>query len=303
MKSFQTPLAFKASLEQRLRTRSQKTGTDLHRLRQLVIYERFLTRVFQIFGDDAVLKGGVVLELRLESARATKDIDLNLRGQPESILERLREAGRLDLNDFLSFEITLDEKSPDIQAEGLRYGGIRFKSQAFLAGKVYGSRYGVDVALADFNSQAETIRSPSFLEFADVEPSVFRVYPVELHIAEKFHAYTLPRTTPNSRVKDLPDIALLATLRELELTKVRDAIRLTFSKRKTHPLPDAFAGPPDFWESPYARLASSNRLPWKNLEDVWTAGKVFLEPALSDGEAIWNPEEWAWHSTDQSDPR
>ena len=82
MKSFQTPLAFKASLEQRLRTRSQKTGTDLHRLRQLVIYERFLTRVFRVFGDDAVLKGGVVLELRLESARATKDIDLNLRGRP-----------------------------------------------------------------------------------------------------------------------------------------------------------------------------------------------------------------------------
>ena len=114
MNSFQTPLAFKASLEQRLRTRSQKTGTDLHRFRQLVIYERFLTRVFQSFGDDAVLKGGVVLELRLESARATKDIDLNLKGQPESILERLQAAGRLDLNDFLSFEITLDEKFPDI---------------------------------------------------------------------------------------------------------------------------------------------------------------------------------------------
>lgn len=303
MKSFQTPLAFKASLEQRLRTQSQKTGTDLHRLRQLVIYERFLTRVFRVFGDDAVLKGGVVLELRLESARATKDIDLNLRGQPESILERLREAGRLDLNDFLSFEITLDEKSPDIQAEGLRYGGIRFKSQAFLAGKVYGSRYGVDVALANFDSQAEAIRSPSFLEFAGVESSVFQVYPVELHLAEKFHAYTLPRTTPNSRVKDLPDIALLATLRQLELTKVRDAIRLTFDKRKTHSIPDAFASPPDFWESPYARLASSNRLPWKNLEDVWAAAKVFLEPTLSDGEAIWSPEEWAWHSTDQSDPR
>lgn len=64
MKSFQTPLAFKASLEQRLRTRSQETGTDLHRLKQLVIYERFLTRIFHIFGDDAVIKGGIVLELK-----------------------------------------------------------------------------------------------------------------------------------------------------------------------------------------------------------------------------------------------
>jgi hypothetical protein len=135
-----------------------------------------------------------------------------------------------------------------------------------------------------------------------VESSVFQVYPVELHLAEKFHAYTLPRTTPNSRVKDLPDIALLATLRELDLAKVRDAIRLTFERRQTHPTPDAFVTPPDFWEAPYARLASSNGLPWKTLEAVWTAAKVFLEPALNDGEAIWNPEEWSWHFTHQSDP-
>ena len=296
MKSFQTPLAFKASLEQRLRTRSRDIGTDLHRLRQLVIYERFLARVFRIFGDDAVLKGGVVLELRLESARATKDIDLNLKGHPETILERLQASGRLDLGDFLSFEITLDEKSPDIQAEGLLYGGVRFKSQAYLAGKIYGSRYGVDVALADFNSQAEVIQTPSLLEFAGVEPTVFQIYPIELHLAEKLHAYTLPRATPNSRVKDLPDIALLATLRELDLASVRDAIRQTFARRRTHPIPDTFAEPPDFWKAPYDRLASSNRLPWKNIEDVWKAAKVFLEPALGDGEGIWNPDEWAWQT-------
>jgi len=302
MKSFKTPLAFKASLEQRLRARSKETGSDLHRLRQLVIYERFLARIFRIFGDDAVLKGGVVLELRLESARATKDIDLNLKGHPESILVRLQEAGRLDLSDFLSFEITLDAKSPDIQAEGLRYGGIRFKSQAYLAGKVYGSRYGVDVALADFNSRAETLESLSFLEFAGVESSVFQLYPVELHLAEKFHAYTLPRPRPNSRVKDLPDIALLATLRELDLEKVRAAIRMTFEQRQTHSIPDVFAVPPDFWEAPYGRLASSNRLPWKNLEDVWKAAKIFLEPALGDDEGSWNPDEWAWQIAGQTGP-
>lgn len=94
---FETPLAFKQSLEQRLRDKAAKTRSDLNRLRQVLIYERFLTRVFKIFGDDAVLKGGIVLQLRLERARATKDVDLGLRGEPQTILERLQEAGRLDL--------------------------------------------------------------------------------------------------------------------------------------------------------------------------------------------------------------
>ncbi len=79
-KRFETPLAFKQSLEQRLRDKAALTGVDINRLRQVLIYERFLTRVFEVFGDDAVLKGGVVLELRLERARATKDVDLGLKG-------------------------------------------------------------------------------------------------------------------------------------------------------------------------------------------------------------------------------
>ena len=122
---FETPLAFKQSLEQRLRDKAATTGTDLNRLRQVLVYERFLARVFEVFGDDAVLKGGIVLELRLERARATKDVDLGLRGNPQTILERLQEAGRLALGDFLTFEVVRDAKHPDILTEGLSYEGFR----------------------------------------------------------------------------------------------------------------------------------------------------------------------------------
>ena len=93
---FETPLAFKQSLEQRLRDKAATTRTGLNRLRQVLVYERFLARVFEVFGDDAVLKGGIVMELRLERARATKDVDLGIRGNPETILERL-----WDLNGWL----------------------------------------------------------------------------------------------------------------------------------------------------------------------------------------------------------
>jgi hypothetical protein len=39
-RTFATPAALKASLEDRLRARSRATGADLQRLRQLVVYDR-----------------------------------------------------------------------------------------------------------------------------------------------------------------------------------------------------------------------------------------------------------------------
>ena len=80
-------MAFKQSLEQRLKDTVASTRTDLNRSRQLLIYERFLARVFEIFAEDAVLKGGIVLELRLARARATKDVDLSLKGSSQTVLK------------------------------------------------------------------------------------------------------------------------------------------------------------------------------------------------------------------------
>ena len=47
------------------------------------MFDRFLARVVQIFGNAVLLKGGLVLELRLERARATKDVDLRLVGSAD----------------------------------------------------------------------------------------------------------------------------------------------------------------------------------------------------------------------------
>jgi hypothetical protein len=45
-----------------------------------------------------------------------------------------------------------------------------------------------------------------------------------LDIAEKLHAYTLPRARPNSRLKDLSDLALLASVQSLDAKRVRAAL-------------------------------------------------------------------------------
>jgi hypothetical protein len=72
--------------------------------------------VVAVLGDAATLKGGLVLELRLERARTTRDIDLRLTGSAEEVLGRLQAAARLYLADFLAFEVVADAEHPEITA-------------------------------------------------------------------------------------------------------------------------------------------------------------------------------------------
>jgi hypothetical protein len=66
-RSYASPEAFKQALEQRLRAAS-KGGAEFARRRQLLVFDRFLARIVAVLGDAATLKGGLVLELRLDRA-------------------------------------------------------------------------------------------------------------------------------------------------------------------------------------------------------------------------------------------
>jgi hypothetical protein len=294
-RSYETPTAFKAALEQRLRSASA-TGVDFARRRQLLVFDRCLARIGQVFGSAATLKGGLVLELRLERARTTRDIDLRMVGPSGHVLERLQEAGRIQLGDFMSFEILVDPEQPEMMGDGLQYVGQRFRAECRLAGKVYGQPFGVDVAFGDpILGEPETIIAEDLLGFAGVPPPELRVYPVESHIAEKLHAYTLPRRLPNTRVKDLPDLALLAQTGPLDARRVRSALQQMFEFRATHPVPTRLPDPPAEWDAPYARMATDNELPWATLAEVVGATREFLDPVLgTTAGALWEPRSWAW---------
>lgn len=118
MKGYASPEAFKQALEARLRRAAQQGGTDMGRLRQLLVFDRFLARVHAVFGEQVVVKGGVVLELRLEQARTTKDIDLRLVGASADVLESFQKVGRLELGDSLTFEVSEDREHPVIKGRG-----------------------------------------------------------------------------------------------------------------------------------------------------------------------------------------
>jgi len=295
-RTYDSPAAFKQALEQRLRS-SSSTGADFARRRQLLVFDRFLARVVQVMGESVILKGGLVLELRLDRARTTKDVDLRLVGSPEDVLEQLQRAGRLDLGDFMSFEIQLDREHPDIQNDGLLYDGLRYRAESKLAGKPFGQPFGVDVVFADaVLDDPDEIVAGDVLAFAGIAPPTLRLYPVEAHIAEKLHAYTMPRDRENSRVKDLPDLALLGKVRALDAGRLRRALEQTFDFRKSHPLPISLPPPPQSWIEVYRRMAEEDDLAWRTLADLVVAVRAFLEPVLATEapSARWHPEKWVW---------
>ena len=81
VKQYKTAGAFRTALEARLQARAQEKRTDLQRLRLQVAFDRFLARFFPKGPKGTypwILKGGYAMELRMRSARTTKDIDLTL---------------------------------------------------------------------------------------------------------------------------------------------------------------------------------------------------------------------------------
>ncbi|MBI4604614.1 MAG: nucleotidyl transferase AbiEii/AbiGii toxin family protein [Planctomycetes bacterium] len=292
---YASPLAFKQAVEHRLRDRAAAEGVELARLRQLLVFDRFLARMAAAFGDRVVLKGGLVVELRVRRARTTKDIDLRILGDPEKALGKLQQAGRVDLGDYLVFEVRQDPRRPEIEAEGMRYPGRRYRVRGLLAAKLYGSPFGLDVAFAEpFSGAVEEVEGIPFLAFAGVAPAKVRIYPLEAHIAEKLHAFTMPRTRPNSRVKDLPDIALLASVRVIDATSLGAAIQRTFRARKTHDVPSMVPRAPETWSAVYDAMARADGLRWTTLERLAKDVSAFLDPVLSGATGRWDPITWTW---------
>lgn len=293
MKTYASPIAFRTTVETRLRRGA--SGAKFQRKRQLFVFGRFLSRLIAQLGDNLVVKGGLALELRLERARTTRDIDLAVFGDGAHLLERLRAAGQLDLQDYLSFEIAPDG---EITGDGVLYGGHHFRVHCRLGGQTY-LHFPIDVVLGGVMlGEASRVVYHDDLGFLGIAPPTVRILPVATHVAEKLHAYSIPRTTTNFRVRDLPDIALLATVDErLRQNTLREAMAQTFHARNTHAVPPALPAPPPSWDDEYVALAAENDLPWKSLQDVFAAARGFLDPVLSGSrEAIWHRERWSWTS-------
>lgn len=115
------------------------------------------------------------------------------------------------------------------------------------------ARFHLDAGIGDVVSPPlETIVCRDWLGFAGIQPSRVRMIAREQQFAEKLHAYTLPRNSANSRVKDLVDMTLLIDSGGLDRRRVADALHLTFERRGTHELPASLIPPPADWQIPFS---------------------------------------------------
>lgn len=258
-KKYATATAFRRALEDRLRLIAEKEKLTIERLRREVAFDRLLARLFAREEAPWVLKGGYALELRIKEARATKDIDMAWRevlgkDKPlnESLFAALEEAAEVDLADFLVFVI-----GPVMQdLDAAPYGGARFPVEARMDNRTF-VEFHIDIGAGDvLMTPLDTTEGHDWLKFAGIPAPKFPTISREQHFAEKVHAYTLPRPSLNSRVRDMVDMVLLvASSPKMDLALVRKAIDATFNRRKTHPVPESLKAPPAEWKSSYAALA------------------------------------------------
>jgi hypothetical protein len=118
-------------------------------------------------------------------------------------------------------------------------------------------KFHLDVGVGDVVlDPPEHARMRDWLGFAGIAVPDVPMIQREQQFAEKLHAYTLPRTTPNSRVRDLVDMVLLIQSDTLEQSRVVQALNATFGRRATHSFPAALTPPPEEWRSPFVRLAA-----------------------------------------------
>jgi len=211
VRQYSTPLAFKQALEQRLRSASA-TGTDFGRRRQLLVFDRFLARLGRVAGDTVTLKGGLVLELRLERARTTKDVDLRMMGSPADVLELLQEAGRLDLGDHMRFEIQNDGEHPEVQNGGTRFEVYRYRAECRLAAMRYGRPFSVDVGFGDpLTGEPDVTTVQDTHGFTGNAPMAILLVPLGSYVSEKLQALIMCRqrieTNAPGRSQKAPELA------------------------------------------------------------------------------------------------
>jgi len=272
--------AFRKALETRLNKAAETELIQINRLRRQVAFDRLLARLFRIDPSPWVLKGGYALELRFKMARATVDIDLTVQrvaaateaDANQIVRDMLQEAAGYSLGDWFDYIIG----ATVLDLDAAPYGGARFPVQARMGGRIF-ARFHLDAGIGDAVIQpVEIIECRDWLSFAGITAPQVRTISREQQFAEKLHAYTLPRSSTNSRVKDLVDLALLIGSGGLSPQGTVAAMRVTFKRRRTHELPSTLLEPPKDWQGRFLTLARECQLEG-DMDTVFRAVEEFFQ--------------------------
>ncbi len=287
--------AFRQAIDARLKRVVAELGeAQLVYTRRQIVFDRLLARLLAVQPERWALKGGVALTFRLQAdTRVTRDLDLLLRESPSDVDDAFQEAMRLDLEDFFSFAVQgrrelehLDEAS-----------SIRYQILATLDGRRFDT-FTIDIGFDQPGSPPpDLVDGSDVLSFAGFERLRIPTIPIEVHLAEKLHAYvrSYGDDRPSTRVKDLVDMVLIGSNQYLVGGRMVRGIDHTFGTRETV-LPDRLPPPPVEWRRTYLELAVSVGIN-PNLETGYAYAASLFDPLLSrtiDPMAIWIHDARSW---------
>ena len=287
--------AFRRALETRLATHAREAGSSVVRLRKEVAFDRLLARLVAVAPERWVLKGALALDYRFgDRARTTKDIDLATAGDEASATADVLAAQAVQLGDFFGFAIERTS-ALDRLVEGV---AVRYHVRAELAGRVF-DEFLLDVGFdPPTGIELDRLRGPDLLTFAEIAPVEIPAIAIEVHVAEKLHAYSRVYgvgSIGSTRVKDLVDVVLIATEAAMDAGRLRTALETTFGRRASHDVPARLPRPPADWRVPYGRMARAVGLD-ADLDAGFDLAKQLLDPILANevGSGTWDPVGRGW---------
>jgi hypothetical protein len=250
-------------------------------------FDIFLRRLFFSGRNPGLyLKGGYSLELRFAITRSTRDLDFatkealgkQIQGQPkqgEHLRQLIQDAVAEPIEELgfdRFFTITVGNVS-HIQGGG---GGYRINIVVALP-KQEVAKFHLDITVGvpDHPCKLEQIQISKYTLIE--EPSAFPMIEcinVNHFFADKLHAYTKPRDTPNTRTKDLIDLTLLVQSNLLSPTEVIQEIKDTFAFEGTHQIPISLPSPPVLWERKFDELALECQLK-KSMQEAFELVNTF----------------------------
>jgi predicted nucleotidyltransferase component of viral defense system len=240
------PKNIAASVRQKLSNLSRETGEDFQLLLTRYAIERLLYRLSKSsHANRFVLKGAMLFALWTgKMHRPTRDLDLlsfgdNSEGVLRGVFRDLCAAETED--DGLLFDP--DTVTVEPIREEQEYGGERVQILVRLGSARVNLQ--VDVGIGDaITPPAQIVAYPSLLGMPSPQ---LLAYPRETVVAEKLQAM-VQLGMPNSRMKDFFDVFLLSRSFSFAGEPLRNAIKATFSRRRTaipkddpSALTDAFA--------------------------------------------------------------
>lgn len=270
----------------------------------LVYYglERTIYRIsVSPYASHFILKGGIFLYAIFDRKyeRATTDVDLLARRISNSAEEMkvvFRDIFAQDTNDALNFDlnsITVEDITEFKEYHGLHISAVAYLDRTRIP-------IGIDIGFGDvIYPNAVEMEFPVIL---DMEVPRVNAYSLESSIAEKLEAI-VKNGSLNSRYKDFYDIYVLSEKFPFNYEELHNAVKETFTNRKTPITIDTAAFGNEFlgdamhqnrWNS---FLKKKKALIPVSMNDAMTRIKIFVTPLLTqiiDPITEWDPNEGCW---------